>query len=69
MKMIEINWNKYRQALGVNSTCAIRNCLSGTYIHRNLSSVKLFPNRKDAQNFISKNGLNPKIYKIIAVSD
>lgn len=69
MKMIEINWNKYRQALGVNATCAIRNVLCGTYIHKNLSEVRLFSTRKDAQNFISKNGLSPKIYKIVAVSD
>ena len=65
--MIVTDWNKYRQCLGMNCTCAIRNVVNGTYIHRTISEVRLFPSRRDALNFIDKKGLNSKIYRVVAV--
>lgn len=46
---------------------AIRNGITGEYIHESLYLIMLFKSRTDAWNFMNKRRLNPKIYEVEAV--
>lgn len=64
-----IDWDKCREKISpTDKTCAIRNDYNGTYLHKTLFSVLLFPNRKSAQRYISRHGLSPKFYKVVEVN-
>lgn len=47
---------------------AIKNTSTGTLIHSNLTTVKMFKSRAFAVAYIEKHGLNKRIYKPVVIA-